>query len=118
MAEPVLGSVTGLTPLKWLRLFSGRSHPQLANAIAAKLGRRRIHTLPEPLVKLGARVGDGLGKLGVRAPLTSFRLANMRADTSGGPLENVRALADPLPFTLAQGVEATITWMRQQGMIQ
>ena len=38
MAEPLLGSVTDQTATKRLRLFSGRSHPYLAKAIAAKLG--------------------------------------------------------------------------------
>jgi ribose-phosphate pyrophosphokinase len=37
-AEASVGDASPLTPTKRLRLFSGRSHPQLAKAIAAALG--------------------------------------------------------------------------------
>src|SRR5205807_1374680 len=89
--------------------------PGVAELIADRLGVRRPRTLPEPLVRAGALAGDVLRGLGYRdPPLSSFRLANMRADTSAVPVAAIRAVAGPLPFTLAAGVERTIDWLRRE----
>ncbi len=45
-------------------------------------------------------------------PLTSFRLRNMWADTTGIPLDATRLLTGPLPYTMEQGVRETIAWLR------
>jgi nucleoside-diphosphate-sugar epimerase len=86
--------------------------------ICLRLGRRRPLTLPEPLVQLAARAGDLLKLAGSRnPPLTTTRLANMRTDTTGIPLDSTREIIGPLPYTLEQGVEETVRWLRQAGLL-
>lgn len=87
--------------------------------IARKLGRPAPRRLPEPLVRAAAWSGDLLGALGYgRAPLTSTRLKHMRTDTTDTPIETTRRVAGRLPFTLEQGVDETIAWLRQEGLVR
>ena len=84
-----------------------------ARLIQEALGARRIATLPVPVLKAGALVGDAIERLGLgHAPLTSFRLHNMVSDmlSDTGPLE---ALVGPLPYTLEQGVRRTVAWLNR-----
>jgi nucleoside-diphosphate-sugar epimerase len=78
---------------------------------AMKLGP--IPTVPVPLLRVLARIGDGLAKVGwTRAPLTTFRLENLLSpmvfDTT-----LLSEVCGALPFTLGQGVERTVAWLRQ-----
>ena len=80
--------------------------------IQEALGAGRIRSVPVPPLKLFALVGDALQRAGVgRAPLTSFRLNNMVSDMlyDTGPLE---ALVGPLPYSLTEGVNRTVDWIR------
>jgi len=89
-----------------------------ANTISIKLKRKPIHDLPEPLIYLAAKLGDFAKIIGYREPpISTFRLKNMRADTSGIPLENIKKVTGTLPYTIEQGVDCTITWMRRNGYI-
>ncbi len=90
-----------------------------AEVIAAAMGRRPPHRVPEPIVRLAARSGDVLALLGWRnPPLSSQRLIHMRTPSPSIPIEETLDLAGSLPFTLAEGVEATIRWLEQQGLIK
>ncbi|MCA9268385.1 MAG: hypothetical protein KDA41_07930 [Planctomycetales bacterium] len=85
-----------------------------SNLIAQKLHRGRVRAAPEAVVRGLALGGDLLQSLGFkRAPLTTFRLKNMRADTSRIPLGPTEAVTGSLPFSLEQGVDQTIHWMRR-----
>ena len=89
-----------------------------ADTISLKIGNKKVKTLPESLVKLVALSGDMLKKIGVKNPsLTTFRLKNMRADTTGIPLEPIKELTGPLPYTMEQGVDQTITWLKDQKLV-
>ena len=89
-----------------------------ADLISVKVSGRRVRTLPEPLVRLLSWAGDLSRFWGISDPVFStFRLRNMRADTTGIPLEPIRRITGPLPFTLEQGVDETIAWMRDNGFI-
>jgi len=89
-----------------------------ANMISSKLNKRKLRTLPGPVIYFLAWMGDLLKFFGMKAPpLTSFRLNNIRADTSGIPLEPIKSITGPLPYTLEQGVEETIAWLRTQKLI-
>lgn len=89
-----------------------------ADLISLKVTGRRVRTMPEPLVRLLSRVGDLSRFLGISDPMFStFRLRNMRADTTGIPLEPIRRITGPLPFTLEKGVDETIAWMKDNGFI-
>ena len=89
-----------------------------ANSIAAVLGRRPPRTLPEVLVRLAARIGDGLKFIGwSNPPLTSFRLNNMRTDTSQKFSEDLLSICGPPPVSLNDAIDETIAWLREQNVI-
>jgi len=84
---------------------------QWADTISLVLRNRPVAAIPEPLVRLLAWAGDVLKACGVREPpLTSFRLRNMRADTTRIALERTKQVTGPLPYTMKEGVEETIAW--------
>ena len=83
-----------------------------ANAISMALRDRPAATIPEPLVRLLAWCGDLLKACGVREPpITSFRLRNMRAVTTGVPIDWTRRITGPLPFSMNAGVHETLLWL-------
>lgn len=84
-----------------------------ANTIAHAFGGRPVRTFPLRALKLIAGIGDQLKRFGYKhPPLTSFRLenlcTNMLYDFRGLP-----EITGPLPFSVEEGVERTVTWMRQ-----
>jgi len=86
---------------------------QWAELIATRAGVRPPRTLPEPLVRAAARAGDVLRAAGWRgAPLTSFRLRNMRTDTGAYDVGPVVRLAGRMPFAPAAAVDLTLAWLR------
>ncbi len=91
---------------------------QWADMISMQTRSRPVRKLPGGLMRLAGKCGDVLKACGMKnPPVTSFRLRNMRADTSRIPLDNIQALTGPLPFSVEQGVEETITWLRSQNLI-
>jgi nucleoside-diphosphate-sugar epimerase len=89
-----------------------------ANAITAATRKKKIRTIPSPIMRLMAWVGDACKILGWKSvPMTSFRLRNMWTDTTHLPLDNTQALTGPLPYTMEQGVQRTVDWMRSEGVI-
>ena len=102
----------------WLSDYEPIQIAEWANCIAAKLGRSRIRRIPEVGIRLLALAGDVLYACGVRrVPMTSFRLRNMRTDTTGMPLGPMEQLTGPLPVTLERGVEETLAWMGDNGLL-
>jgi len=90
-----------------------------ANVISLKLRNRKVTTIPEPIVRLLAWGGDFMKLCGIREPTSSsFRLRNMRADTTGISLEPIKQVTGPLPYTMEQGVEETILWFKKHGLIK
>ena len=91
---------------------------QWAEMIAAKTCRKKIRTIPDPLIEILSKIGDFFQIIGwKRVPMTSFRLKNMRKDTSVVPISATEQITGPLPFSVEDGVEKTIEWMRQQKLI-
>jgi GlcNAc-P-P-Und epimerase len=90
---------------------------QWADTISRALRDRPVRTIPEPLVRALAWSGDVLRSCGIcDPPLTSFRLRNMRADTTGVPIGSTQELAARLPYSMKQGVQETIAWFsKHQG---
>ena len=89
-----------------------------ADTISLKIRNKKVKTVPESLVKLAALSGDMLKKIGVKnPPLTTFRLNNMQADTTGIPLEPIKEITGPLRYTMEQGVDLTIEWLRDQKLV-
>ena len=85
-----------------------------ADAISLQARGRRVRRVPGVVMAAAARIGDVLKCLGWRnPPMTSFRLRNMKADTSRIPLENMKSLTgEPLPYTMEQGVAETLAWLK------
>jgi nucleoside-diphosphate-sugar epimerase len=89
-----------------------------ADAVAAATSKKRIRTIPSWIMRLMALVGDVCKLAGWKTvPMSSFRLRNMWADTTGIPLDDTRALTGPLPYTMSDGVRRTVEWMRNEGLI-
>ena len=84
------------------------------NALAAELGVRQPVTVPLPLARLLAFLGDGIGAMGIHFPYNSFRLKNIRTEYIFD-MRSTEAVCGPLPFTLEEGVKATVAWHRSVG---
>ncbi len=82
-----------------------------ANEIAAELGFKIIK-LPYFILKLVAYVGDILGLLGVKFPMTSFRLNNMTTDNVVD-ISKTNALAPEVPYSRIYGVKKTLKWIKE-----
>lgn len=87
-----------------------------AECIAKSLGQKKIVTLPLPLLKCVASFGDILKIIGIEFPLTNFRLSNMLTGAVY-PIENTKTVVGDLPYTLQDGVNETIAWMRNQKIL-
>lgn len=100
------------TGVFWLSDYPSVELAKWANMIAAEFGVRRPLTVPEAPIRVASIAGDLLKRLGWRnPPLTTFRLNNLRTnmeyDTSA-----TQQIVGPLPFSLEDGVRATVAWMR------
>jgi nucleoside-diphosphate-sugar epimerase len=85
-----------------------------ADTISMKWKNRKVKTIPQSVTRLLAWGGDLLKFCGVNEPpFSSFRLRNMWADTTGIPLDPIKQLANPLPYSMEQGVEETIAWFEK-----
>lgn len=88
-----------------------------AKRISAAVGRRPARAVPVPVLRAIARAGDVLERAGIRAPLTTFRLDNLLTPM----LHDVGALmrlSGALPYDEAEGVAATVKWMRGEGLLR
>jgi GlcNAc-P-P-Und epimerase len=82
------------------------------DALAKNLGARRIRTIPEPVARVAARIGDGINAVGFRAfPFNSFRLNNMLTE-SIFDLSKTREVCGETPYSLDQGAALTAEWLR------
>jgi nucleoside-diphosphate-sugar epimerase len=89
-----------------------------ADSISMQLRGKKVWTMPGPMVRLLAWAGDLMKLCGYQEPpLSSFRLRNMRADTTVVPLEPIERITGPLPYSLEQGVQATIDWLSEANLI-
>jgi len=75
---------------------------------------RPVRRIPYFVMKSLALCGDLLAALGwKRFPMNSFRLDNMTRDNIVDT-ERVNSVAWPLPYSLAEGVEETVRWLRER----
>lgn len=80
-----------------------------ANEIAGELGHT-IPRIPYWVMRLAAFLGDLLYGVGIKFPMTSFRLKNMTTDNIV-PLQNTMAIAPNPPVDRLTGVKRTLEWM-------
>lgn len=83
-----------------------------ADEILIELGRSPARGLPFCFFRGAARLGDMLGKMGVRFPMTSFRLKNMTTDNVVN-LDDLYAATGFPPFTRAEGIKTTLDWLKK-----
>jgi nucleoside-diphosphate-sugar epimerase len=85
-----------------------------ADSVQRELGARRIRSVPLPMLKVIAAIGDVLNSFGWRrVPLTSFRLTNMLTNNSLPYEKSVRVFG-PLDYSVTDGVRRTIAWLDKQ----
>lgn len=90
---------------------------EMANEIQERLGVPPIKYIEPRWLRLAARVGDMLKILGWHnPPLTSFRLDNLLTPMVHD-LEPLKLVAGELPYSMQEGVEITVNWLRQRGEV-
>ncbi len=83
-----------------------------ADALQTVMGAPTIRTLPLPLARLAARLGDLLNTVGFRRfPFNSFRLGNVLTEYVLD-LTATESACGPLPYGMPQGVEETVRWLQ------
>lgn len=83
-----------------------------ADEIACEIGIT-IRTMPYPVIKLAAYVGDILKLIGINFPMTSFRLKNMTTNNVVN-LSNTKEVAPNLPYNRKEGIRKTLNWLIQK----
>jgi nucleoside-diphosphate-sugar epimerase len=90
---------------------------EMAESIRRRIGAPPLRTLPRPALEPVAKAGDVLKRAGWRnPPLTTFRLDNLVTEMvfDMGPL---REIAGDLPYSMEQGIELTVDWLRERGEV-
>ncbi len=81
-----------------------------ANEISIEMGKGAIKKIPFLVMRTAALAGDVLAKVGIRFPITSFRLRNMTTNNIL-PLDDIYEITGPVPATRLQGVRKTLNWL-------
>jgi hypothetical protein len=88
-----------------------------AQAIAAATSARSVREAPLWVMRTLAWGGDVLRFGGMRnPPLTSERLRNLLT-ASVVDVSAIATITGPLPYRLVDGVDETVAWMRQRGLL-
>jgi nucleoside-diphosphate-sugar epimerase len=85
-----------------------------AESVRRSTGARRIPTIPLPLARLAATAGDAARAVGIPSPIYTYRLRNLTTDWIL-PMAPTTALAGRAPFSMPQGVDQTVAWLREHG---
>lgn len=89
----------------------------MANLIQKSAGARVIAVVPIPVLRIVATIGDFIKFIGYRnPPLTTFRLNNLLTPMVHD-LKPMEGVIGPLPFSLQQGIDKTVGWLKSQGEI-
>ena len=80
-----------------------------------KLAHIRIPTIPYFVFKGGALCGDLLKWIGIRFPLTSFRLKNMTTDNIVN-MQATKQLIPTLPVSRLEGDKRTLAWLKNESV--
>lgn len=99
------------------KIFYMGDHPPLnisiwADEISRYADLPKPRKLPYSIFVAAALVGDVFKSLGVKFPLTSFRLNNMTTDHIFDLSEIYEVCGDP-PFSRADGIVRTLKWMEK-----
>ena len=98
--------------------YPENSIQEWADLIRKKLGKGKTPVLPITIMKIMAFAGDILKRSGWKdVPITTFRLNNMLTG-SHYPIEKTKDIVGDLPHTFEDGVNQTLSWMHEQGLIR
>ena len=86
------------------------------NAFSMALTKRNVTQVPKEWIRLLARIGDGLGIIGIKFPMDSPRYFNLTT-TNPVPIDRVIKQFGPPPYSLENGIAETISWLRGRGGI-
>jgi nucleoside-diphosphate-sugar epimerase len=90
---------------------------EMADRIRDELSAPPVKTVPYPILAATAAGGDALKLLGWKEPpLTRFRLNNLLTEMVMD-LSSLAEVVGPLPYTMEEGVRATVSWMRAQRLV-
>jgi len=88
---------------------------EFAQLIQRTFGAPPVREVPMVVLKTIAHAGDLLKVMGMsNPPLTSFRLHNLLTPMNYN-LSATREVAGPAPYSLQEGVQITVDWIRQHG---
>ena len=112
------GKKSAIKPFTWGD-YPQHSIQEWADLIRQQLGRPgKTPVFPIGAMRLLAKGGDFCKTLGWSdPPITSFRLNNMLTGAHY-PIEKTQAVVGELPFSLQEGVQQTLDWMGQQGILK
>lgn len=77
----------------------------------------KVPTIPKTAFRLLAVVGDVAKMVGVKFPMTSFRLKNLTTDNVHDTAVLQSIVGDDLRFSRQQGNEITVAWLLTQGAL-
>ena len=99
--------------------YPEHSIQEWADLIRKTIGRKgKTPVFPISILWGLAAIGDLLKRMGWSdPPLTKFRLKNMLTGAHY-PIEKTQKIVGELPFTLQEGVQRTLEWMDQQGLLR
>ena len=83
---------------------------QWANEVSVEMGKGNVKKMPFFVIRTAALFGDVLSKLGIKFPITSFRLNNMTTNNIL-PLKDLYTLIGPPPVSRVEGVKKTVDWL-------
>lgn len=82
------------------------------NGFSLSLTGADVRVVPRQVVRMLAILGHGLNMCGVKFPITLRRFRSMTT-SNDAPMEPTYELLGPPPYSLADGIAATTTWLRQ-----
>jgi nucleoside-diphosphate-sugar epimerase len=86
---------------------------EMAQTVSAQLDAQPIREISVRWLRAAARIGDALKRFGWRnPPLTTFRLVNLLTPMVYD-LDPLKSVVGDLPYTMVEGIEITIRWLRE-----
>lgn len=111
LIEAPVGEVHGRT--FYLADYEPVDLRSFADKVQSALGAKPIRSVPAKLLRTAAILGDVGKRIGwTNPPLTTFRYHNIITDETQD-LAPMQRIAGPLPFSLDQGIEITVRWLRE-----
>ncbi len=84
------------------------------NAFSMELVGRPVKVVPRPVVRMFAKIGDGVIAAGGKFPIFTSRYESMTQDYITPMDKTFERLGTPR-IALAEGVKQTVTWLKSQG---